>query len=185
MCDLNLRENLYFLILLHLFIYFPLPYSQLFTEYIWQKIKNSFVVSSILGVSKMSTTGMCIQYNHPTLECACRAVLSLSVVSDSLRPVDCSPPSSFVHGDSPGKNTGVGGHALLQGIIPIQGSNPGLPHCRQILYQLNHQGTQEYWSGSLFLLQVIFLTKKSNRGLLHCRQNLNQLSYQGGPYLIR
>ena len=136
-------------------------------------------------VSKMSTTGMCIQYNHPTLECVCCAVLSLSVVSDSLWPVDCSPPSSSVHGDSPGKNTGVGGHALLQRIIPIQGSNPGLPHCRQILHQLNHQGTQEYWSGSLFLLQVIFLTKKSNRGLLHCRQNLYQLSYQSGPYLIR
>ena len=42
--------------------------------------------------------------------------------------MDCSPTGSFVHGDSPGKNTGVGGHALLQGIIPTQGSNPVLPH---------------------------------------------------------
>jgi len=41
--------------------------------------------------------------------------------------------------DSPGKNTAVGCHALLQGIFPTQGSNPGLPHCRWILYQLNHQ----------------------------------------------
>jgi len=54
--------------------------------------------------------------------------------------MDCSPPGSSVHGDSPGKNTGVGGHALLQGIIPTQGLNPGLPHCRQIIYQLSHQG---------------------------------------------
>ena len=54
-------------------------------------------------------------------------------------PMDCSPPGSSVHGDSPGKNTGVGCHALLQGIFPTQGSNPGLPHCRQILYCLNHQ----------------------------------------------
>ena len=38
--------------------------------------------------------------------------------------MDCSPPGSSVHGDSPGKNTGVGCHALLQGIFPIQGSNP-------------------------------------------------------------
>ena len=53
-------------------------------------------------------------------------------------PMDCSPPGSSVHGDSPGKNTGVGCHALLQGIFPTQGSNPGLPHCRQIFYQLNH-----------------------------------------------
>ena len=36
-------------------------------------------------------------------------------------------------GDSLAKNTGVGCHALLQGIIPAQGSNPGLPHFRQIL----------------------------------------------------
>ena len=53
--------------------------------------------------------------------------------------VDCSPPGSFVHGDCPGNNTGVGCHAFLQGIFPIQGSNPGLPHCRQILYSLSHE----------------------------------------------
>ena len=52
-----------------------------------------------------------------------------------------SPPGSSVHGDSPGKNTGVGCHALLQGIFPTQGSNPGLPHCRQILYHLSQQGS--------------------------------------------
>ena len=38
-------------------------------------------------------------------------------------PVDCSPPGSSVHGDSPGKNTGVGCHFLLQGIFPTQGWN--------------------------------------------------------------
>ena len=41
--------------------------------------------------------------------------------------------------NSPGKNTGVGSHSLLQGIFSTQGSNPGLPHCRQILYHLSHQ----------------------------------------------
>ena len=55
--------------------------------------------------------------------------------------MDCSPPGSSVHRDSPGKNTRVGYHALLQGIFPAQGSNPGLPHCRQILYCLGHQGS--------------------------------------------
>ena len=54
-------------------------------------------------------------------------------------PRDCSPPGSSVHGDSPGKNTGVGCHALLQRIFPTQGSNPGLLHCRWILYHLSHQ----------------------------------------------
>ena len=46
---------------------------------------------------------------------------------------------SSVHGDSPGKNTGLGCHAFLQGTFPTQGSNPGLPHCRQFLYHLSHQ----------------------------------------------
>ena len=41
------------------------------------------------------------------------------------------------------KNTGVGCLSLLQGIFPTQGSNPGLLHCRQILYRLSHQGSQE------------------------------------------
>ena len=56
-------------------------------------------------------------------------------------PMDCSPPGSSVHADSPGKDTGVGWHALLQGIFLTQGLNPGLPHCRWILYQLSHQGS--------------------------------------------
>ena len=59
-------------------------------------------------------------------------------------PMDYSPPGSSVH---PGKNTRVGCCALLQGIFPTQGSNPGLPHCRQILYHLSHQGSPPGWSG--------------------------------------
>ena len=43
--------------------------------------------------------------------------------------------------NSPGQNTGVGSCSLLQGISPTQGSNPGLPHCRWILYQLRHKGS--------------------------------------------
>ena len=55
-------------------------------------------------------------------------------------PMDCSPPGSSVHVDSLGKNTGVGCHALLQGIFPTQGSNMGVLHGRQILYHLSHRG---------------------------------------------
>ena len=57
-------------------------------------------------------------------------------------PMDCSPPGSSVHGDSPGKNTRAGCQALLQGIFPTQGRSPGLPHCRWILYCLSHPGSQ-------------------------------------------
>ena len=44
-------------------------------------------------------------------------------------------------GMAPGQNAGMGCHALLQGIFPTQGSKPGLPHCRWILYHLSHQGS--------------------------------------------
>ena len=50
-------------------------------------------------------------------------------------------PRLLYPGDSPGKNAGVGCHALLQGIFPAQGLNPGLPHCREILYHLSHPGS--------------------------------------------
>ena len=55
--------------------------------------------------------------------------------------MNCTPSGSSVHRDSPGKNTGMCCHALLLGILPTQGSNPGLLHCRQILYHLSHQGS--------------------------------------------
>ena len=55
--------------------------------------------------------------------------------------MDCSPPGSSAHEDFPGKNTGVGCHALLEGIFPTQGSNPGLIADR-FFYCLSHQGSQ-------------------------------------------
>ena len=60
-------------------------------------------------------------------------------------PMDCSPPSSPVHGNSSGKSTGVGSHSLLQGIFPTRGSNLGLLRCRQILYHLSQQGRPLQW----------------------------------------
>ena len=43
--------------------------------------------------------------------------------------------------DSPDQNTGVGSLSLPQGVFPTQGSHPGLPHCRRILYQLSYEGS--------------------------------------------
>ena len=57
------------------------------------------------------------------------------------KPTGCSPPGSSVCGDPPGKNTGMDCHALLQGISPTQGSNPGFPYCKWILDCLSHQGS--------------------------------------------
>ena len=56
-------------------------------------------------------------------------------------PMDYSQPSSSVHVHSPGKNTRVGCHSLLQGIFLTPGSNMGLLHCRQMIYHLSHLGS--------------------------------------------
>ena len=55
-------------------------------------------------------------------------------------PMDCNISASSLRG-FPGKSSRVGCHFLLQGIFPTQGSNPSLPHCRQVLYRLSHQGS--------------------------------------------
>ena len=71
----------------------------------------------------------------------CKKVLVAQSCLTLSDPVACSPPDSPVHGDSPGKNTGVGCYVFfLQGIFPTRGLNPGLLHCGQILYQLSHKG---------------------------------------------
>ena len=62
-----------------------------------------------------------------------RCVLSHSVMSHSLQPHGLQTARLLFPWDSPGKNTGVGFHALLQGSFMTHGSNPGLPHCRRIL----------------------------------------------------
>ena len=67
------------------------------------------------------------------------------VVSDSTTPWSIYSPWN-----SPGQDTGVGSLSLLQGIFPTQGSNPGLLHCRQILYQLSHQGSPGILEGVVY-----------------------------------
>ena len=55
---------------------------------------------------------------------------------------NCLPPYGLYSSwNSLGQNTGVGSLSLLQGIFPTPGSNPSLPHCRQILYHLSHKGS--------------------------------------------
>ena len=72
-----------------------------------------------------------------------RAVLCLAApLCLTLRdPIDSSPPGPSVHGDSPGMNTGVGCHALSRGSLQPRDQTQDLPHCRQIHYHLNHQGS--------------------------------------------
>ena len=81
----------------------------------------------------------CQQKHYHTINCCCCLVSQFCLTLSD--PMDCSPPGSSTHGDSPGKNTGVGCHVLLQAIFPTQESNPGLSHCRQILLCLSHKGS--------------------------------------------
>ena len=80
-------------------------------------------------------TGLCV-----CVCCVCVCVLvtqsCLTLQLHGLKPTRLLCPW-----DSPGKNNGVGSHSLLQGIVPTQGSNSGLWHCRQIFYHLSHQGS--------------------------------------------
>ena len=113
--------------------------------------------------------------------------VSCSVVSDSCDPMDCSPPSSSVHGDSPGKNTRVGNHSLHQGIFPTQGWNLGLQHCRQILYHLSHQGGMV--SYGQFSIHIWSLRESWRFGSLQHRWQVWPAvpmphSYPMGPFII-
>ena len=100
---------------------------------------------SLVGYSPQGCkeSGMTERLNNNKLDefmkktCVC--VLVAQSCPTLCDPVNCSPPGSSIHGDSPGKNTGVDCHTFLQGIFPSQGSNPGLPLGRQILYCLSHQ----------------------------------------------
>ena len=69
------------------------------------------------------------------------------------------PTSLLCPLDSPVKNTGVGCHTLLQGIFPTQGSNPGPPHCRQIVYHLSHQGSPNIPKNGCKLLRCCLCAK--------------------------
>ena len=98
-------------------------------------------------------------------------------------PMDSSPPGLSVHGDSPGKKTGLDWHALLQGIFPTQGSNPGLPHCEQILYHLSHQGNPRILEWVAYPFSRGSSWPRNQTGV-SCigRPILYQLSYQRSPY---
>ena len=104
----------------------------------------------------------------------CVCVLITQSCLTLCNPMDCSLP----HSSCPGKNTGVGCHALLQGIFPTQGLNSGLPTLQADSLPAEPPGKPKDTAvDSLSLLQEIFLTQELNWGLLHCRWILYQLSY--------
>ena len=101
----------------------------------------------ITGNRQISSNSLttCVYWHHiskhlySSLSLCSVLCLAAQLCSTLCDPMDCNPSGSSIHGDSSGKNTGVGCHALLQGIFLTQGSNPGLQHCKWILYYLSHQ----------------------------------------------
>ena len=81
------------------------------------------------------------QLSYQGNPCSLAAAAAKSLQSCS---TPCDPMDYTVHWNSPGQNIGVGSLSLLQGIFPTQGLNPGLPHCRRILYRLSHQGNPSF-----------------------------------------
>ena len=99
---------------------------------------------------------------------------SHSVMSNSLPPYGLYSPWN-----SPDQNTGVGSLSLLQGIFSTQGLNPGLPHCRQIFYQLSHKGSPKVtlnWS----LIESSISTKRKRKFLLNKAKTARVLNYNSG-----
>ena len=108
-------------------------------------------------------------------------MLSYLVMSNSLGPHGLQPARLLCPWDSLARVLEWVAIILLQGIFPTQGLNPGLPHCRWILYYLSHQKNPRILECSLSPLQEIFPSQKTNQGLLHYRQIIYQLSYQASP----
>ena len=102
---------------------------------------------------------------------------SHSVMSDSLWP-----HGLYIPWNSPGQNTGVGSLSLLQGIFPTQGSNPGLPHCRHILYQLSQRGSPRIleWVAYPFSCRSSW-PRNQTRDSCIAGGFFTKLSYQGSP----
>ena len=85
--------------------------------------------------------------------------------------------------NSPGQNARGGSLSLLQRIFPTQGSNPGLLHCSQILYQLSHKGSPRILEWVAYPFSKGLPNPGINLGLLRCGWILYQLSYQGSHIL--
>ena len=86
----------------------------------------------------------CHEFHHPHNPSAgmpSSPTVSVKVKVTQWCPTLCNPMDYTCPWNSPGQNTGLGSLSLLQGIFPTQGSNPCLPHCRQILYQLSYKGS--------------------------------------------
>ena len=102
------------------------------------KAQHDWVRTSCHAHNSFIKHGVCY-YPHVTGESEILAQSCLTLCD----PMDHKPARLLCPWNSPGKNTGVGCHFLLQGIFPTQELNPDLLHCRWTLYHLSHQGMSQ------------------------------------------
>ena len=103
--------------------------------------------------------------------------VSHSVMPNSLQPYGLQPPRLFCPWNSPGKNTGVDSHSLLQGVFLTQRSNPGLLHCRQILYHLSHHSSilKNKWNHAMYRIESQNIRYSSFHSIdLHYSQRIKE-----------
>ena len=105
-------------------------------------------------------------FYQPSHQRSLLMLLLLLLLSRFSRVRLCATPWTAAHQvprpwDSPGKNTGVGCHFLLQGYFPTQGWNLGFLHCRQILHQLSYEGSP------IRISQKVFKKEKLSSSRIH------------------
>ena len=131
------------------------------------RVKNKSVKKWFLLLNVMWQTGWEGIWERMDTYEPCVSTKSLHLSPTLLRPYGPQTARLLCAWDSPGKNAGMGCHFLLQRIFPTQGSNPGLLHCRRILYCPWDSSGRNTGVDFHALLQVIFLTQGLNPHLLH------------------
>ena len=164
-------------------------------------VPSSPVAGSMMGWGMWSGNGLqqhparAFMWGNRDRQILLRCLIALLKVKVAQLCPTLRPHELYSPWNSPGQNTGMGSCSLLQGIFPTQGSNPGLPHCRQILDQLSHQGRLRIlewvaypfssgsslprnWTGvSCFAHGFFFFF------FFFCTRILYQLNYEGSPDL--
>ena len=141
---------------LYLFLVFTIHFIRFLNKEIWRvqhyfitRIKIlSFNVLLLIQYSstwKCYTSGDLLSFPNVSLLWVCSVKVAQSC--STLQPHGLQPTRLLCPWDSPGQNTGVGSHSLLQGIVLTQGSNTCLLHCRQILYHLRLSHTKPHQIG--------------------------------------